>query len=119
MTATDELRKLLDERGVEWTAGEDEYDRKTHWESGGLTWEYFNNDNGDAWLGFLGVCESDVSPEQAIAATLGAGTCEVKAIEKLGDMLYGIHLSCNHSMVNPFNDSPYYCPWCGAKVVNE
>ena len=70
-SSTKVLRKLLDERGVEWREGDDE--RKTHWESSGLTWEYFNDENGDAWLGFLGVCESDVSPEQAIAATLGSG----------------------------------------------
>lgn len=67
---TELLHKLLDERGVKWWEGEDE--RKTHWVANGLTWEYFNNENGDAWLGFLEVCESDVSPEQAIAATLGS-----------------------------------------------
>lgn len=71
MTATDRLRELLDARGVHWWAGEDE--RKTLWESNGLTWEYFNNEDGDAWLGFLGACEQDVTPEQAIAATLGSG----------------------------------------------
>ena len=69
MSATDELRRMLDERGVHWWTGEDE--RKTLWESSGLTWEYFNNENGDAWLGFLSACEQDIAPEQAIAATLG------------------------------------------------
>ena len=69
MSATDELRRMLDERGIHWWAGDDE--RKTLWESNGLTWEYFNDENGDAWLGFLGACEQDVTPEQAIAATLG------------------------------------------------
>lgn len=69
MTATEELRRMLDERGVEWWCGEDE--RKTYWRSNDLTWEYFNDENGDAWLGFLGACESDVTPAQAIAATLG------------------------------------------------
>ena len=71
MRATDELRRMLDERGVHWWTGEDE--RKTLWESSGLTWEYFNNENGDAWLGFLSACEQDIAPEQAIAATLGGG----------------------------------------------
>ena len=64
MTATDELRRMLDERGWHWWAGDDE--RKTLWESNGLTWEYFNDENGDAWLGFLGACEQDIAPEQAI-----------------------------------------------------
>ena len=67
--ATTTLRRLLDERDIHWWAGEDE--RKTLWKSNGLTWEYFNDENGDAWLGFLGACEQDITPEQAIAATLG------------------------------------------------
>lgn len=71
MSATDELRRMLDERGVHWWTGEDE--RKTLWESSGLTWEYFNNENGDAWLGFLSACEQDIAPEQAVTATLGGG----------------------------------------------
>ena len=70
MTATDELRLMLDERGIKWWEADDE--RKTLWESNGLTWEYFNDENGDAWLGFLGACEQDITPEQAIAATLGS-----------------------------------------------
>lgn len=68
-TANERLRRLLDECGVEWWCGEDE--RKTYWRSNDLTWEYFNDENGDAWLGFLGACESDVTPAQAIDATLG------------------------------------------------
>jgi hypothetical protein len=70
MTATDELRCLLDERRIKWWAGDDE--RKTIWQSNGLTWEYFNTEDGDAWLGFLGACESDITTEQAVAATVGA-----------------------------------------------
>jgi len=72
---TEELRARLDGLGVRNWEGDDE--RKTLWESNGLTWEYFNDDNGDAWLGFLGACEHDVTPEQAIAATVGAGTCTI------------------------------------------
>ena len=73
MSITDELRCMLDERGIKWWEGDDE--RKTLWESNGLTWEYFNDENGDAWLGFLGACEQDITPEQAIAATLGSSNC--------------------------------------------
>lgn len=69
MNATEELRRLLDERGIHWWAGVDEC--KTLWESNGLTWEYFNYENGHTWFGFLSACEQDITPEQAIAATLG------------------------------------------------
>ena len=81
MSATDELRRLLDERGVDWREGDDE--RKTLWESNGLTWEYFNDENGDAWLGFLGACEQDITPEQAIAATLGGGKLTAEQVREL------------------------------------
>ena len=75
------LRKMLDERGVKWWEGEDE--RKTHWVANGLTWEYFNDENGDAWLGFLGACENDVTPDQAIAATLGNSTLTAEQVQKV------------------------------------
>ena len=84
MSATDELRRLLDERGIHWWAGADE--RKTLWESNGLTWEYFNDENGDAWLGFLGACEQDITPEQAIAATLGRPTFDASLEQALSFM---------------------------------
>lgn len=62
MTATDELRRLLDERGVEW----DEYgDGYTLFQRGGR--EYTVQPN---------VCNrlivTNLTPEQAIAATLGS-----------------------------------------------
>ena len=124
MSATDDLRALLNERGVEWCAGEDEYDRKTHWESNGLTWEYFNDDNGDAWLGFLGACESDVSPEQAVEATLGRGTCHpiisdnLTESEGTGDA-WADCSECGHLLfvlTDPNSEPPNYCPNCGKEV---
>ena len=112
MTATDELRRLLDERGVEWWAGEDECDRKTHWESSGLTWEYYNDENGDAWLGFLGACESDVSPEQAIDATLGRGTCH-RALD-----FDGTRYVCSACGEHFGPCRWHYCPNCGRRVMD-
>ena len=120
-TVTERLRALLDERGVEWWAGDGECDRKTHWESNGLTWEYFNDDNGDAWLGFLGACEHDVSPEQAIYATLGSGTChavfEVDAMsedERIGEFVCS---ECGETLGDGRYQRPRYCPNCGRAVV--
>ena len=46
------------------------------------------------------------------------GTCHVTKVAKLNDN-YGFKLSCGHSMVNPFDDHPNYCPWCGAEVVDR
>ena len=117
-SATERLRALLDERGVEWWCGEDE--RKTYWRSNGLTWEYFNDENGDAWLGFLGACESDVTPEQAIAATLGPGTCEVE-VGSGCSAGWWVCSACGalFDMVGTLrrDRKPCYCPNCGKRVV--
>lgn len=116
MSSTDELRRMLDERGVHWWAGEDE--RKTLWESNGLTWEYFNDENSDAWLGFLGACEQDITPEQAIAATLGSGTCHVKLHPDLRAyplvrFCEGVCSECSEELPVGYN----FCPNCGRRVV--
>ena len=72
MTATDKLRKLLDERGVEWQA--DDIDTLLH-----TVWE---NQEGQLCTHFeaIGECAGNwhdevsiyrVTPERAVAATLG------------------------------------------------
>jgi hypothetical protein len=115
--ATDRLRELLDERGVEYDLYGGDVIKKTCWESNGIAYEYTEvTAQGGTYCEFRAPRREGVTPEQAIAATVGAGTCYVKAVKKLGD-LFGIELSCGHSMVNPFNDHPDYCPWCGRKVV--
>jgi len=114
MTATDELRRMLDERGAEWMPVAWNPQRET----------FYHAANGVGFCadeytdGVRIYTDATITPEQAIAATLGRGTCHVKAAKKIGDS-FGFSLSCGHSMVNPFNDHPDYCPWCGAKVVDE
>lgn len=108
MTATEELRRMLDERGVDYRVSATGYSI----DIGPYTTAYANRSDTT-----LDVSLRQVTPEQAVAATLGRGTCHVKAVKKLGDS-FGFKLSCGHSMVNPFDDRPDYCPWCGAKVVD-
>ena len=117
MTATDELRRLLDERGVEY-----------RWDNGTATW-YVNGVMYNAW-GYdnerltMSVCH--LTPAQAIAATLGAGTCHDE-----GDPT---DFCCSECGVRMFTDTgetytmidslgniieqPSYCPNCGRKVVD-
>lgn len=75
-----------------------------------------------------------MTPEQAIAATLGAGTCKVDVLNT-GDCAgyecseYIMHCNgCGHEfghvLYNEDGDAwmskkPSYCPNCGAKVVDE
>ena len=73
MTATDELRRLLDERGVEWDADDEIMDdgsisQVTYWYSNDIEW---SADGRDEYLAFDAV--QLITPEQAIAATLGGG----------------------------------------------
>ena len=83
MTATEELRAMLDERGVEW-----ETDRSGFRVMWGKQIDEFHDtmqfkavDNALP-NGGLNVHICGFTPEQAIAATLGAGTIE-KAAERI------------------------------------
>lgn len=104
MTETDELRRMLDERGVEYSCGLQ-----------GVTfvgdWCFVEYDNGK----LAATCEHVLTPEQAIAATLGRGECE----QVLTD--------CNDGLLPPFRAfcskcgaewgfTPNYCPNCGRRV---
>ena len=122
MTATDELRKLLDERGVEWEAD----DRKTYTFTYWGDWAF--TEPLDAKPGTLGAqCELmciPASPEQAITATLESHerTCEMyrdeygvwhcKACESGADVITG-----NNGELDSWHDSwaPNYCPYCGRR----
>lgn len=66
MTATDELRRMLDERGVEWHKSNER--GSTFW-NGQYGIGYYAKANGDGeTLRILGV---NLTPEQIIAVTLG------------------------------------------------
>jgi len=74
-SATDELRELLDERGVEWRKtphySSESQDNETVFEGNGIEW--YANDHLNGRLG-LRTARYEVTPEQAVAATLGPDT---------------------------------------------
>ena len=117
MTATDELRRLLDERGVEYHI---DFDGSTEWESS--TGDYSSGvDCGDGKLVFTGC----LTPAQAIEATLGRGTCY-----DVGDSTRFVCSECGCSLdlsdldgeptmwVKDMADTPNFCPNCGREVVD-
>lgn len=123
MSATDELRRLLDERGVEWVVPDESWnqDSITYWKVGSIKWVAFESENGTLWINCNSV--TDLTPEQAIAATTGRGTCHM--VLRYDYMVYGeapfIWLECDECggvLPNPF-DMPeiHYCPSCGRRVV--
>lgn len=72
MSATDELRRLLDERGVKWSDASDDDIQHTTWNTGSCWFSEFN----DGWTGW-GMSMGG-TPEQAIAATLWSKPDEIE-----------------------------------------
>ena len=127
MSATEELRRLLDERGVNHEDSEltDHYNGTTTYYT-----EWGGNDDGDGANVYVGYVDGtilrmfDATPEQAIAATLGSGTCSIEERngdwyctscgEMVGtcDITSELHIDGN--AVELWN----HCPNCGRKVVN-
>ena len=110
MSATEELRRMLDERGVEWM--DDSYAQLwcTVWVGhDGVQWRMIENNSGmltalKAW---------NPTPEQAIAATLGAGECE---IEYVSDWMGWHCKSCDTLWQGLPDQKPSYCMRCGKAV---
>lgn len=113
MTATDELRRLLDERGVKWEDYSGSIERRTVY----MTphgWAYVSTINDRHLL----VEYHDMQPEQAIDATLGRGTCK-RVYRKGGPLVYqAIEEYACSVCGNPMTDHDSYCSECGREVVN-
>ena len=122
MTATDELRRLLDESGVEWRKAphysSESQDNETIFEGNGIEW--YVNDHMNGRLG-LRALRYEVTPEQAVEATLGRGTCE-----NIGYYIDSTRFKCSACGYNGWtryaadgeDRVPNYCPNCGRKVVD-
>lgn len=119
MTATEELRRLLDKRGVEWMP--------TAWNPQRET--FYRTANG------VGICadeytdgvrihtDATVTPAQAVEATLGRGTCRLVRHGNLADHDYIACWSCSECSFG-WHHSIYdkqfsYCPNCGRHCVPE
>ena len=121
MTATEELRRMLDERGVEWRKGAFPNEARTYWSD--VTARPWNDQR--LYVTAL------LTPEQAIAATLGRGTCQdlggtgandeqVFNCSECGCVLSLYDRDGSNNLCTSFIvDYPRYCPECGRKVVDE
>ena len=131
MTATEILRRMLDERGVEY---ETYIEQPTGFEH--VKWNFndhgsadFNLEFGEPWLTMYGVISG---PEQAIAATLGSCNCSNNCTN--GERTETCHIdlvgynqredrfqcrSCDWYMWFKRGTWPQfnYCPNCGRRCV--
>lgn len=107
MTATERLRQLLDERGVEWEerVWGGKHSVTTFWCARGVRWHYRENRFDELRLHADGL-----TPEQAVEATLGRGTCKV--VSKPCDMWECSE--CGKAWWH--GGTPNYCPNCGRRV---
>lgn len=123
MSAVERLRALLDKCGVEYEGGE----RSVRWrDRNGVMMQAFPLANGELGMGVW-----SCTPEQAIAATLGAGTCrdlggtgangeQVFNCSECGCVLSLYDSDGTNTLCTRFiYDYPRYCPECGRKVVDE
>ena len=121
MSATDELRRLLDARGVEYFKHEDgEPLRKlekadepaTSWHMSGASVCAVPIEGSELFDLWIDHC----TPEQAIAATLGGGECELTDNGPWGYPY--VCSACGASFDPDVNGGEFnYCPNCGRKVV--
>lgn len=128
MSATDELRRMLDERGVEWY--EPTAKPNTTWfpDSFGI------NCRVKPWGEVLQVKRYGLTPKNAIAVTLGGGECEMDVLDTGNEAAYEHYeyimhcANCHHEFgyvqYNEDGDTwqdekPNYCPHFGLKVVNR
>jgi len=116
MTATDELRRMLDERGAEHFDGCE----STLWgyEQTSESTGAYRYSADEISGGFVNVWLYRLTPEQAVEATLGAGTC--RAVYSPNgvycSVCHGSGLTIPRRGVNALRN---YCPNCGRRVVGE
>ena len=128
MSATDELRRLLDERGWEYTTDDGKYLKETCWAyMGEFMAAFVEFDNGETRFELGHWC---FTPEQAIAATLGNGECtphgEWESISQTQEVRHvfcdcGYELGMDERDSWPFKSTrlfaiPNFCQECGRKI---
>lgn len=139
---TTELRWKLKERGIEYEINDCDVLLATRWRADGMLAQYLEGVGDDIDLpeddSLVDLAIAHVTPEQAIAATLGSetnnktgdfvthdsGVERTCRQEERGWGTEGDHarvwLTCGHDcMVPTVQDLPNYCPECGAKVVEK
>lgn len=119
MHATQELRRLLRKRGVEWYEGANP--AKTIFKSPNLGVRVSLTEGGGGGI-CLDTGYAYITLEQAIEITLGIKcTCYVIGWHDgvLMDDPGWYDLSCGHVYETFDDEPPKFCPECGRKVVSE
>ena len=124
MTATERLRRMLDERGVEYLRHEDGEPLRELKEAGEPATSWLVGDvsvcaipnKGDELVDLFDLWIGNCAPEHAIAATVGE-TCRMTPLsdEPTTSIQPMRCTACGHKT---YAQLANYCPHCGAKVVD-
>ena len=110
-SATEVLRRMLDERGVEWWQKK----RHTCWKVGKgqevEMWRAWEAPDGSITLKVDYIYH--LTPEQAIDATLGRGECHDAAGKQMA------FFACSACGATNEHKHPRFCYGCGRKVVTD
>lgn len=107
MSATERLRELLDERGVEWDG--ESYEGVTFWNEETNLAVASDGADGELWV------SQSITPEEAITATLGSGTCHLVPYNEN----YATCSECGISLPRFHGGWWFYCPGCGRHLMGE
>ena len=109
-TATEELRQLLDDRGVKWRDCTNGFANITVFESKDIEWFFISREFVNPVYDYVNLRAERVAPAQAIDATLGRGECHDAAGKKMR------FFSCSVCGGIDKSKNPEFCHWCGRKV---
>lgn len=115
-SATETIRAMLDERGVEWTEPNNKArSHTTYWTAGALRCIAVEFTDG---MVSIASSSDDLTPEQAIEATLGRGECRNAAPSYLDFLCSECGFVHYHSDTNDTGDGNdwNFCPNCGKAV---
>lgn len=110
MSATDELRRLLDERRIIWQDKTNDGDRCEILPGDSVTWWFDHNDvlsTARENFGHKLAVRCECTPAQAVYVTLGRGNCKTIAMDCFGNPPF------NRSGLNG-NSTAVGCSECGA-----
>ena len=121
MTLNEELRCLLDERGVEWEAF-DVFEQTTQWSTYNGAFVYWARERDGKLLVETTAptkCSASCTPELAVITTLGPGTCTlINAADDLGSgTSSSMCFECGYTALDDWWEEFNFCPNCGRKVV--
>lgn len=116
MSATDRLRLLLDECGMDWLPDVYHKDTDTVWRVGRFEWRASEREDGKLLIGCMSLW--NLPPAKAVEVSIGK-TCHNVAPEYLDYLCSECGFVHYHSDENDDGDGNdwEYCPRCGSKVV--